>query len=193
MCKSCCISSPVACKYTHHRQAKVGARQPITIASQTLVQGPPNTTSTTTTLHVSGIKERLEAIIQAKRDVYISYDKGTNSKRPRKIKPNSFSPGKEGELVQAYCYIAKDKRSFYLHHIIKIDDYDWESSSNTNDSIPPAPVSVPPTPSSKGMCPHHKYSILILFVEKSSAGNTVPASVEEWLNDIGMSQYWDKL
>jgi hypothetical protein len=34
---------------------------------------------------------------------------------------------KEGELVHAYCYVAKDKRSFYLHHITRMEDHEWVS------------------------------------------------------------------
>lgn len=120
MCKACCISSPAACKYTHHRQAKLGARQPSAFTSPSI---------STHLLPVVDIKERLEKIVQAKGEVFISYEKGTNSKVPRRIKPNAFSQGKEGELVHAYCHVAKDKCSFYLHHITKMDDHNWENNS----------------------------------------------------------------
>lgn len=133
MCKACCIASPSVCKYTHHKQAKVGARQPVVIASETTTPPPP-------ILPVPNIKEQLEAIIQSKGEAFILYDRGTNSNRPRRIKPNAFSLGKEGELVHAYCYVAKDKRSFYLHHITRMEDHDWESINSI--ATPPPPVSI---------------------------------------------------
>lgn len=166
MCKTCCIASPATCKYTHHRQAKVGARQPAVIASETNV--PP------TTLPVVNVKEQLEAIIQSKGEAFISYDRGTNSKRPRRIKPNAFSLGKEGELVHAYCYVVKDKRSFYLHHITRIEDHNWETINNSNNNATPpqspqSPISISP-PSSAGT---FKFSffilLLILFCRKNSS------------------------
>lgn len=161
MCKACCIASPSACKYTHHKQAKVGARQPIVIASETTTTPPPPPI-----LPVPNIKEQLESIVQSKGEAFILYDRGTNSKCPRRIKPNAFSLGKEGELVHAYCYVAKDKRSFYLHHITRMED--WESI-NSIATPPPSPV---------------------LISAPSSAEKTIATSVEEWLKEMGMGQYW---
>jgi predicted DNA-binding transcriptional regulator YafY len=73
-----------------------------------------------------GVKERLEAAIDTKRDVYISYKKGTHGACPHRVTPSAFRPGKEGVLVETYCHTAKADRSFYLHLIARIEDHNWE-------------------------------------------------------------------
>jgi hypothetical protein len=157
MCKACCVDSPAACKYTGHKRAKLGARQPLAESMPPKTQSVPPLPPVT--LLVPDIKERLEAIIREKGEAFISYERGNNSKRPRRIKPTSFSQGKEGELVHAYCYVAKDTRSFYLHHITKMEDHDWENINNKSV----VSQSLVPVQSSTGICPLLAIIISLIF------------------------------
>lgn len=90
-------------------------------------------------------------------------------------------------MVHAYCYIAKDKRSFYLHHIIRIDDHDWEAT-NARTLLSGGGID-------SFLSSYIRLLITLLTEKSSSIGATtiMPASVEEWLTKIGMSRYWEKL
>lgn len=158
LCKTCCANSTDKCTYTDHRRAKLGARQP-----------PPPTTAAPPSsgepnVIPEGIKERLEAAIDAKKDVFISYKKGTHGSPPRKVTPNAFRLGKEGLLVETYCHTAKENRSFYVHLIARIEDHDWEQRE---DNVAPPQAPPPPTVIS-----------------------TRPETVEQWLKGLDLERYW---
>lgn len=134
-CKACCIASPVRCSIADHNRRKVGARQPSNMPSP--CPSSPKRLEPT----IPNIKERLETIVQAKREVYISYKKGTNGTHSRKIRPTGLSDGSQGVLLNAYCFVAKYNRSLFLHLITRMEDFDWEK---------PPPMAPPLSPASQG-------------------------------------------
>jgi hypothetical protein len=121
VCKDCCIESTKQCKVPVHKREKLGAAKPY---DQTSV-----TTSTSSrggdSAILPGILDKVESAIREKRSVYISYSGGTGGDHPRRITPQTLTPGKEGQLVTSYCHLANATRHFYLHKIKRIEDHDW--------------------------------------------------------------------
>jgi predicted DNA-binding transcriptional regulator YafY len=70
--------------------------------------------------------EKVQSAISAKQSLYILYAGGTRSSgQLRKIDPKQLTQGKDGQLVESYCHLAKDIRHFYLYKIKRIEDRDW--------------------------------------------------------------------
>lgn len=120
VCKTCCSDSPQECKLTDHKRSKnLGARKPYlqTLSDDSLPVLP-------------GVLDKITRAIQEKSSVYISYEGGTHSLRPRKIQPLQLVRGKTGDQkVTSHCYFANGNRDFYLHKIQRIEDSDWVGES----------------------------------------------------------------
>lgn len=90
MCKTCCVQSSSKCKETSHNRAKFAARQPLSLSSS-IQQQVISESTVTSTVDAIRIKELVQTAIETKSDIYISYSKGSNGTKPRKIKPTGLS------------------------------------------------------------------------------------------------------
>jgi hypothetical protein len=124
------VASTEKCSLPDHKRSKVGARKSydqttttVATASQSLAFNDPPAVVDTSTL------EKINSAIANKCALWISYQENP----PREIAPRGFKEGKEGRLVDAMCpiidYVTNKKqnqsRSFYLHKITRIEDYNW--------------------------------------------------------------------
>jgi hypothetical protein len=113
VCKSCCCDSTAKCTLIDHKHSKkIGAVKPY---EQTSLAN----------LILSGLLEKVQSVITAKKSLHISYGRGNRSDQLRKIDSKHLTQGKEGQLLESYCHLAKDVRHFYLHKIKRIKDHNW--------------------------------------------------------------------
>jgi hypothetical protein len=81
----------------------------------------------TTNAELPGIREHLDAAMAIKKDVFVSYNGGTNGDRPRKITPLHWLSEKEGKM-EVICHLFQpQKKTFSAHKDrLRVEDHDWE-------------------------------------------------------------------
>jgi hypothetical protein len=89
VCKRCCVASTSKCKLTAHKHRKATTLQPYV---ETLTSEPAKRT-----------KDVLVRVIEEKRSVYITYNRGSHGDMPRKVDPKLLKAGKTGQLVETYA------------------------------------------------------------------------------------------
>jgi hypothetical protein len=93
VCKTCCSESTAECTLTDHKRSKkIGAAKPY------------EQTSLANSI-LSGLLEKVQSAITAKKSLHISYGGGTRSDQLRKIDPKHLTQGKEGQLLESYCHL----------------------------------------------------------------------------------------
>ena len=74
------------------------------------------------------ITKKIETALVEKRSVYVQYSADGGGTSFRKVDPQEFEASKNGKKVREYCHLRKDVRSFFLHKITRVEDYDWNAS-----------------------------------------------------------------
>jgi hypothetical protein len=156
LCRKCCIVSYEKCGVSDHDPKAHRAKPYLetlahSTASNTEINTSEGSSSATAAADFEHVKAMLEAAISERRSVFISYvtekkptaEEGGKRRRKkkgelpvlvntyRKITPKKFEDGKcePGLKVMADCDLRDgDNRGFFLHKIIKIEDYDWKGT-----------------------------------------------------------------
>jgi predicted DNA-binding transcriptional regulator YafY len=80
------------------------------------------------TLATSTVEKAIQSAIDNKHSVYISCLGGTGGEQPRRIDPKILRAVKNSQVIEAYCHLKKEMRTFSLHKIKRIKDHQWVPS-----------------------------------------------------------------
>jgi hypothetical protein len=138
VCKQCCVSMHNRCSEPGHMRSKVGARQGYT-SSLSLTMTSATTTATAAATHAAVEKDpadssnpsivaRIDATMQSRTPIFVSYAGGTRGPGPRKITPLQWLSEKGGKF-DVLCHFAQEqakKQTFWANKVVRIEDHDWD-------------------------------------------------------------------
>lgn len=124
LCKNCCCNSPKSCR-PHNKGKKVALHaEPPSLRGNFDDHQP--------------IRKKIDAAIFQNRSVYISYPTEKGYEQIRQIRPISIEGGRNGDKVLSHCYLRNDTRHFFLHKILRIEDYNWATLVGNGSTAPQA-------------------------------------------------------